>query len=97
MRLFVASVVFPARAGVILSNKIIVIQTYGISRTRGGDPSAMDKIDEEIEVFPARAGVIPGAIFCTESTMGISRTRGGDPTNTWNKFEKELYFPHARG
>ena len=51
----------------------------GISRTRGGDPSAMDKIDEEIEVFPARAGVIPKNGMRDDSKSGISRTRGGDP------------------
>ena len=48
-------------------------------RTRGGDPIASRRIDDEQYLLPAHAGVIPPSRRCSSSLPSFPRTRGNGP------------------
>ena len=89
-------VVFPARAGVILSLFSLAPSNARFPRTRGGDP-AQQKRDHRSWVFPARAGVILHPFVADYQASGFPRTRGGDPDAEGNTHALQVFSPHARG
>ena len=60
--------VFPAHAGVILTQGCMPKLTHRFSRTRGGDPAGVAHSANYARVFPAHAGVI---LFCLEKTKRL--------------------------
>ena len=88
---------FPAHAGVILSDKTVQIPEYPFPRTRGGDPTPEVIHPQHFLLFPAHAGVIPEAFQRVAVQQPFPRTRGGDPLKLPEELQAADFSPHTRG
>ena len=91
------SMLFPARAGVILTGRCSTTPCATLPRTRGGDPLGTRCRNRIWQLFPARAGVIPQNLLLNGCMVTLPRTRGGDPQLAQYAKSVGVSSPHARG
>ena len=89
--------VFPAHAGVILSQDEIILHRCCFPRTCGGDPVKVPHVPLYYWVFPAHAGVILSLLHVLIELFSFPRTCGGDPHLLRHDFLGNRFSPHMRG